>query len=253
MTAAAYYAPGQRLNERINAAWNGTPGAVNSRRVELPCRQRQAALAELRSVVDEIKQQQGIRGLILTSAKDSFILGADITEFLHTFAESREVIIGYLKQAHDILRDIEELPVPSVTAIQGEALGGGLEVALSTDYRVMTETARIGLPETKLGIIPGFGGSIRLPRLIGPENALEWIASGEHQNADKALAVGAADSLVDPSQLQAACLHIIAQCNSGKLDWKARRARKSGALKLGKVEATCRDGVSDHHRGHDGL
>ena len=75
--------------------------------------------------------------MILASSKESFILGADITEFLHTFAGPKEVIIDYLNQAHAILRDIEDLPVPTVTAINGEALGGGCEVALSTDYRVM--------------------------------------------------------------------------------------------------------------------
>jgi len=197
----------------------------------------QAALLELRSAVDELKQQSDLKGLILASAKDSFILGADITEFLPIFAGPSEIIIDYLSQAHDILRDIEELPVPSVTAINGEALGGGCEIALSTDYRVMAVGAKVGLPETKLGILPGFGGSIRLPRLIGVENALEWIATGQNNKAEKALAVGAADSVVTPEKLRDACLHLLAQCNAGKIDWKARRQRKTGPLILGKTEA----------------
>lgn len=197
----------------------------------------QAALLELRTAVDELKQFAGLKGLILTSAKDSFILGADITEFLPIFAGPAEVIIGYLNQAHDILRDIEDLPVPTVTAINGETLGGGCEVALSTDYRVMAEGAQIGLPETKLGILPGFGGSIRLPRLIGVENALEWIAIGQSQKAESALAVGAVDSVVTPAKLREACLFLLAQCNAGKLDWRARRHLKTGPLRLGKTEA----------------
>jgi len=197
----------------------------------------QAALLELRSAVDELKQQSDLKGVILASAKDSFILGADITEFLPIFAGPSEIIIEYLNQVHDILRDIEELPVPTVTALNGEALGGGCEIALSTDYRVMAEGAKIGLPETKLGILPGFGGSIRLPRLIGVENALEWIATGQNNRADKALQVGAADSVVTPEKLRDACLHLIAQCNAGKIDWQARRQSKTGPLKLGKTEA----------------
>lgn len=197
----------------------------------------QAALQELRVAVDELKQLTGLTGLILSSAKDSFILGADITEFLPIFAEPAEVITGYLNQAHDILRDIEELPVPSVTALKGEALGGGCEVALSTDYRVMAKDAKVGLPETKLGILPGFGGSIRLPRLIGVENALEWIATGQNRRADKALQVGAVDSVVDADKLRAACLHLLAQCNAGKLDWRARRQLKTGPLRISKTEA----------------
>jgi len=197
----------------------------------------EAALSELRTAVDELKQQSDARGLVISSTKDSFILGADITEFLHTFAGPQETIIEYLNQVHDIFRDIEDLPMPTVTAINGEALGGGCEVALTTDYRVMATNAKIGVPETKLGIIPGFGGSIRLPRLIGPENALEWIATGQSQTADTALAVNAADSVVDVSKLRDACLHILAQCQAGKLDWRGRRARKTGSLNLGKVEA----------------
>ena len=197
----------------------------------------QAALLELRSAVDELKQHADLKGLILASAKDSFILGADITEFLPIFAGPAEVIISYLNQAHDILRDIEELPVPTVTAINGEALGGGCEIALSTDYRVMAEGAKMGLPETKLGILPGFGGSIRLPRLIGAENALEWIATGQNNRAEKALTVGAVDSVVAPEKLRDACVHLLAQCNAGKIDWRGRRQRKTGPLTLGKTEA----------------
>jgi len=197
----------------------------------------QAALLELRSAVDELKQQADLKGLILASGKDSFILGADITEFLPIFAGPPEIIIDYLNQAHDILRDIEELPVPTVTAINGETLGGGCEISLSTDYRVMAEGAKIGLPETKLGILPGFGGSIRLPRLIGVENALEWIATGQNNRADKALAVGATDSVVAPEKLRDACVHLLTQCNAGKIDWRGRRQRKTGPLTLGKTEA----------------
>lgn len=197
----------------------------------------QAALLELRSAVDDLKQQADLTGVVLASGKDSFILGADITEFLPIFAGPAEVIVDYLNQAHAILRDIEELPVPTVTAINGDALGGGCEVALSTDYRVMAEGAKIGLPETKLGIIPGFGGSIRLPRLIGPENALEWIATGQNNKAEKAMQVGAADAVVASEQLRDAGMHIIAQANAGKLDWQGRRQRKTGPLTLGKVEA----------------
>ena len=110
-------------------------------------------------------------------------------------------------------------------------------MGLVCDYRVMSETARIGLPETKLGIIPGYGGTTRLPRLIGADNAIEWIASGKEQKADVALKFGAVDAVVAPELLHEAAVSLLRQCINGKLDYEAKRREKQEPLKLNDVEA----------------
>ena len=129
----------------------------------------------LNAALDSIKQNSSIKGLMLTSAKPAFIVGADITEFLGLFTEEDKVLHSWLEQANDVFNKLEDLPFPTISAINGFALGAGCETILATDFRIADTTARIGLPETKLGIIPGFGGTIRLPRVSGADNALEWI------------------------------------------------------------------------------
>ncbi len=198
----------------------------------------QAAIGELRTAVDAIKAQSDVQGLVISSAKDSFILGADINEFSGLFAQPADQLKASLKTAHDIFNDIEDLPFATVTAINGDALGGGFELALSTDFRVMSTNSSVGLPEVNLGIIPGFGGCIRLSRLIGAENALEWITTAKPQRADTALKVGAADSVVDPSILKEAAIHLLAECQSGKLDNQANRIVKTSPLQLRPLEAS---------------
>jgi 3-hydroxyacyl-CoA dehydrogenase/enoyl-CoA hydratase/3-hydroxybutyryl-CoA epimerase/enoyl-CoA isomerase len=194
-------------------------------------------LTELGEAAEAIKQASGIRGVVVTSAKDVFIVGADITEFGKNFAQPEEEIAKWAVQANQVFNAVEDLPVPTVTAINGIALGGGFEMALSTDYRVMAATAQVGFPEVKLGIYPGFGGTVRLPRLIGADNAIEWIAGGEQQKADAALKMHAVDAVVAPEKLKEAALKLLAQANEGKYDWQARRAQKKGPLKLSPMES----------------
>ena len=110
----------------------------------------------------------------MTSSKDSFIVGADITEFTELFAGSEEDLVANNLKANEVFNAVEDLPFPTVTAINGMALGGGFEMCLATDYRVMDKKAKVGLPEVKLGIFPGFGGTVRLSRLVGVDNAVEW-------------------------------------------------------------------------------
>ena len=180
-------------------------------------------LGELRQAVDTIKADAAIKGVIVSSGKNVFIVGADITEFVENFKlPEAELVAGNL-EANRIFSDFEDLQVPTVAAINGIALGGGLEMCLAADYRVMASTARIGLPEVKLGIYPGFGGTVRLPRLIGADNAIEWIASGKENRAEDALKVGAVDAVVVPEQLQAAALDLLQRAIAGEFDHKAKR------------------------------
>jgi 3-hydroxyacyl-CoA dehydrogenase/enoyl-CoA hydratase/3-hydroxybutyryl-CoA epimerase/enoyl-CoA isomerase len=176
--------------------------------------------------------------VIVTSGKPVFIVGADIMEFGALFGASEdEIAEKTLRINLDVFNAFEDLPIPTVAAINGIALGGGFEMGLVCDYRVMSKTARIGLPETKLGIIPGYGGTTRLPRLIGADNAIEWIASGKEQKADTALKFGAVDAVVAPELLHEAAVSLLRQCIDGKLDYQVKRREKQEPLKLNDVEA----------------
>jgi 3-hydroxyacyl-CoA dehydrogenase/enoyl-CoA hydratase/3-hydroxybutyryl-CoA epimerase/enoyl-CoA isomerase len=193
-------------------------------------------LTELRQAVDAIKADGSIKGVIVSSGKDVFIVGADITEFVENFKlPDAELVAGNL-EANKIFSDFEDLGVPTVAAINGIALGGGFEMCLAADFRVMSHSAKVGLPEVKLGLYPGFGGTVRLPRLIGADNAIEWIALGKENRAEDALKVGAVDAVVAPQKLAEAAMDLIKRAISGEFDHKARRQPKLDKLKLNAIE-----------------
>ena len=195
-------------------------------------------LNELQGATAAIAADASIKGVMVTSGKPVFIVGADIMEFGALFGASEDEIADKILGINvEVFNVFEDLPVPTVAAINGIALGGGFEMALACDYRVMSQMARIGLPEIKLGIIPGYGGTTRLPRLIGADNAIEWIASGNEQRADEALRCGAVDAVVEPDMLRDAALSLLKQCIDGKFDYAAKRKEKQEPLKLNKVEA----------------
>ncbi len=195
-------------------------------------------LAELKAVIEALNSAQNVRGAIVTSPKSVFIVGADITEFLGMFKEPREQMIAWCEQANAIFSGFEDLPFPTAVALNGFALGGGMEMALVCDFRIASPAARVGLPETQLGIIPGFGGTTRLPRLIGFDNAIEWIATAKPQKPEAALKVGAIDAVVEADSLKQVALQMVTDAADGKLDWKARRLIKQQPLKLNKLEST---------------
>ncbi|WP_198781753.1 fatty acid oxidation complex subunit alpha FadB [Shewanella putrefaciens] len=217
------------LEDNIAKLCFNAPGSVNKFDRE--------TLASLDAALDSIKQNSNIKALVLTSGKDTFIVGADITEFLGLFAQDDAVLLSWVEQANAVFNKLEDLPFPTASAIKGFALGGGCETILATDFRIADTTAKIGLPETKLGIIPGFGGTVRLPRVIGADNALEWITTGNDQRAEDALKVGAVDAVVAPEALEAAAIQMLKDAVAEKLDWQARRNRKLSALTLPKLEA----------------
>ncbi|MDH5456125.1 MAG: enoyl-CoA hydratase-related protein, partial [Gammaproteobacteria bacterium] len=194
---------------------------------------------ELKEATAAIAADNALKGVMVTSGKPVFIVGADITEFGALIGRSEDEIADAILRINvDVFNAFEDLPVPTVAAINGIALGGGFEMGLACDYRVMSESARVGLPETKLGIIPGYGGTTRLPRLIGADNAIEWIASAKEQKPDQALKFGAVDAVVSPGLLRKAAVSLLQQCIDGKLDYKARRREKQEPLKLNEIEAT---------------
>lgn len=138
-------------------------------------------LVELRHAFDAFAGDDAIRAIVLTGAGEkAFVAGADITEIRdQTPLEARQ----FSEQGQQLMRRIESMTKPVIAAINGYCLGGGLELALACHFRYASENARLGLPEIKLGIIPGFGGTQRLTRLIGRSRALEMILTGEPVDA----------------------------------------------------------------------
>ncbi len=193
-------------------------------------------LSELKEAVIVLNTDSSVKGLLISSSKKDFIVGADITEFIGWFSLPDDEFEAGLLDIHKTFAMIEDFPFPTVTAINGVALGGGFELPLSTDYRIMTTKSRVGLPEINLGIYPGWGGSFRLPRLIGLDNAFKWIAMGKPQRPPDALKEGAVDGVVEPDQLHDAALITLKRCMSGELDYEARREEKRHGIKLNKME-----------------
>ena len=197
-----------------------------------------ATVASLGQALEVLEKQTELKGLMLRSNKAAFIVGADITEFLSLFQVPEEQLSQWLHFANSVFNRLEDLPVPTISAVNGYALGGGCECVLATDYRLATPDLRIGLPETKLGIMPGFGGSVRMPRMLGADSALEIIAAGKDVGAEQAQKIGLVDGVVKPEKLVEGALAILRQAINGDLDWKAKRQPKLEPLKLSKIEAT---------------
>ncbi|EGU35832.1 multifunctional fatty acid oxidation complex subunit alpha [Vibrio ichthyoenteri ATCC 700023] len=196
-----------------------------------------ATLESLDAALDVIKQVSGVDGLLLTSSKESFIVGADITEFLGLFAKPEDELDQWLIFANQIFNKLEDLPFPTLAALKGHVLGGGCECVLATDIRIGDHTTSIGLPETKLGIMPGFGGCVRLPRIIGADSAMEIITQGKACRANEALKVGLIDAIVETDDLNKSALTTLKQAINEKIDWQTRRKQKTSALTLSKLEA----------------
>jgi enoyl-CoA hydratase len=142
------------------------------------------------------------RALVITGAGDrAFCAGADITELTERTLSAQK---AGAELGQRVFSKLDTLPIPSIAAISGFALGGGCELALSCSFRLATPRARFGLPEVKLGLIPGYGGTQRLPRLVGESRALEIILTGRMVGAEEALAIGLVNRLVEGDLLEAA-------------------------------------------------
>ena len=215
-------------NDYAEIKFDSQSGSVNKFNAE--------TLAELRQAMDLLKQQQGIKGLLLSSGKSVFVVGADITEFKGMFSASKEQFIEAAYVVNELFSEIEDLPYPSVAAINGFALGGGFEVCLACDCRVISSKAAIGLPETGLGIIPGWGGTVRLPRLIGYTDAVQWIVSGQQQKPAAAQQAGAVDVIAEPEELRTESLKVLQEMVDGTRDYEARRLQKTSPLTLSDAE-----------------
>ena len=193
-------------------------------------------LEDLKAAVEAIQGNGDVKGVLVTSGKDCFIVGADITEFGDAFKNSEEEIAAWVAEANVVFNAFEDLNVPTLVAINGIALGGGFEMCLSADMRVMSEAAKVGLPEVKLGLMPGFGGTVRLPRVIGADNAIEWICMGAENKPAKALKDGAVDAVVAADKLRDQSIAMLQSAIAGEINWQARREEKTSKLKLNSME-----------------
>lgn len=159
----------------------------------------EASLEEFSHAIDQVGGDEDIRVLVLTGAGDkSFVAGADITEFLKFNALKAKI---FSEMGHHIVNKLQELPIPVIAAVNGFALGGGCEVVIACDFIYASENAMFGLPEINLGIIPGFGGTQRLPRLIGKNRAKEMIFTGKMIPAAEAKAMGLVNQVCAQDQL----------------------------------------------------
>ncbi|WP_232019628.1 3-hydroxyacyl-CoA dehydrogenase NAD-binding domain-containing protein [Candidatus Rickettsiella viridis] len=179
-------------------------------------------LVELAGLLTDIAEDKSIHGLIITSGKpNSFIVGADIQTI--SFLTSEKEVFDFIRQGQLVFDQLAALKIPTVVLIKGFCLGGGLELALACRYRIAIDNpqTRFGLPEVRLGIHPGWGGTVRLPRLLGAVNALQLMLTGKMLSAQAAAKVGLVDCVVPERHAEVAALYYAhLQKRSAGFSWK---------------------------------
>lgn len=151
-------------------------------------------LSELDMIIEELSANSSVQVVIVTGAGEkAFVAGADIKEFLNIDAASGKVLA---RRGQEIFTKLSTLKQPVIAAVHGFALGGGCELALACDIRIASENTVIGVPEVSLGVIPGYGGTQRLPRLVGSGRAMSMIFTGDPIKAEEALRIGLVDKVV---------------------------------------------------------
>ncbi len=159
-------------------------------------------LSELGEAVEEVASSDA-RAVIVTGAGDkSFVAGADIVQ-MSSMGTAKA--LAYAEKGHALLERLEAMPQPVIAAVNGFAVGGGCELALACDLIYASENARFGQPEVKLGLMPGFGGAVRLPRKVGAIAASEWILTGDVYSAARAKEIGLVCDVLSPDQLLPHC------------------------------------------------
>ena len=168
--------------------------------------------AELQDAALEARERDDVRAVVLYGGERVFAAGADIKEMS---SMSYADMLAWGSGLQDALRVVARLPKPVVAAVTGYALGGGFELALAADFRVLGERAKVGVPEILLGVMPGAGGTQRLTRLVGPARAKDLVFSGRQVPADEALALGIADRVVPDAGVYETARELAAQFASG--------------------------------------
>jgi enoyl-CoA hydratase len=157
-----------------------------------------ATIAELGHAIDEIRVDDSIGGVIVTGAGRAFVAGADISELS---SQTPVLAKARARAGQDVFRRIETCPKPVIAAVNGFALGGGCELAMACHIRIASDVAKFGQPESKLGILPGYGGSQRLPRLVGKGRAMQLLMTGETIDAAEAYRIGLVNKVAPAAEL----------------------------------------------------
>ena len=187
--------------------------------------------SQVRAILKQIRDNKALRGVVFISAKpDNFIAGADIN--MIGSCRSAQEAETLARQGQQIMAEINALPIPVVAAIHGACLGGGLEMALACHNRICTDDAKtvLGLPEVQLGLLPGSGGTQRLPRLIGVSTALDMILTGKQLRAKQALKVGLVDEVVPQTILLEAAVELAKKDSSAHRVLPVRERVLAGPL-----------------------
>jgi len=187
----------------IDLSKEGGVGSINVNRPEALNALNRETLSELQSALEDVRVDEEIQVLIISgSGEKAFVAGADIKELmvLDPVAAKKTSELG-----QGVFDLIERFPKPVIGAINGFCLGGGCELAMACHLRIASEEARFGQPEVKLGLIPGYGGTQRLPRLVGRGRALEMILTGEMVSAQKAEEMGLVNQVVRAAELMQTC------------------------------------------------
>jgi enoyl-CoA hydratase len=188
------------VNERVATITVNRPDKLNALNA--------ATIGELGDAIDEVRRRDDIAAAILTGAGRAFVAGADISELA---AQSPWQAKQRALRGQEIFRRYETSPKPVVAAVNGFALGGGCELAMSCHLRIASEAAKFGQPEVKLGICPGYGGTQRLPRLVGMGRALQLLMTGEMIDAAEAYRIGLVNRVVPAGELLGAADTLVRQ------------------------------------------
>lgn len=211
------------IQEKIGIIKIDRPNALNALNLQF--------FREMNLLLDEIitgKDGENIRVLVITGEGKAFVAGADISEMKDMNSEqARE----FSKTGQSTFRRLESLDVPVIAAINGFALGGGCELALACDIRVASSKAKFGQPEVNLGLIPGYGGTQRLPRLVGIGNALHILMTGDMISADEALRMGLVQKVTEPEQLMETVMQM------------AKKIASRGPVAVKRVKSVTRQGL----------
>ncbi|MCD6598150.1 MAG: enoyl-CoA hydratase/isomerase family protein [Bacteroidales bacterium] len=181
---------------------------------------------EFRDYLSKLSSE--IRAIIITGEGKAFVAGADISEMVNM---NQEQALDFSKMGQGIFMMLQQLEIPVIAAVNGFALGGGCELAMACDIRLASNKAKFGQPEVSLGLIPGYAGTQRMPRLIGLGNALYYLMTGDYMNAEEALRIGLVQKVVEPEAL-------LEEAHS-----LAKRIISRGPAAVAKVKKVAREGL----------
>ncbi len=183
---------------------------------------------EMKAFLNNLEGDKNIRALIITGEGKAFVAGADIAEMVNMNSKEAE---QFSRTGKDLFSSLENLEIPVIAAVNGFALGGGCELAMACDIRIASEYAKFGQPEVSLGLIPGYAGSQRMPRLLGLGNALYYLMTGDQIKSEEALRIGLVQKLVGHENLIDEAFEL------------AKKISSKGPKAVGKLKRTARLGL----------